>query len=167
MIAEIKLKGAEDSSWVKKGEEVEAAKTSLQVFLGTVRLNLLEKEVVSDVLQSLTCGFQRCHSYDTPTYIYIYICVYIHMHLCTCVLYSYFAHIYMYVIVTYKASDCRTTTVAELVFQSANCVQQVVQQSCKNLPGLLGLVGSNLLASNTLKLCTHSNNCCEKKQGPS
>ena len=118
----------------------------------------------------LLVGFKDViHMIRLYTYIYIYICVYIHMHLCTCVLYSYFAHIYiyLYVIVTHKASDCRTITVAELVFQSANCVQQVVQQSCKNLPGLLGLVGSNLLASNTLKLCTHSNNCCEKKQGPS
>ena len=97
------------------------------------------------------------------TYVYTYICIYVHVY------YIHILHIYiyLYVIVTHKASDCRTITVAELVFQSANCMQQVVQQSCKNLPGLLGLVGSNLLASNTLKLCTHSNNCCEKKQGPS
>ena len=121
--------------------------------------NLLEKEVVSDVLQSLTCGFQRCHSYDTPIYIYIYtyvytyICIYVHVY------YIHILHIYiyMYVILTHKASDCRTITVAELVFQSANCMQQVVQQSCKNLPGLLGLVGSNLLASITvISVCPHA-----------
>ena len=60
LIAEIKLKGAEDSSCVKKGEEVEAAKTSLEVFLGTVRLQLAKKlptdrtDACEDFLASLS-----------------------------------------------------------------------------------------------------------------
>ena len=60
LIAEVELKGAEDSSWVKKGEEAEAAKTFLEVFLGTVRLQLAKKpptdrtDACEDFLASLT-----------------------------------------------------------------------------------------------------------------
>ena len=59
------------------------------------------------------------------------------MYMCIIFIFCTYIYIYLYVIVTHKASDCRTITVAELVFQSANYMQQVVQQSLNNPAALL------------------------------